>query len=149
LAERVAFGRLSAKESSVHQMGEQMLKVEKMAADEEKRCTSFLSIWGDEARKRGIVLPLPFGISGGGMFIWDHAKVTELSLAVGGGSLHPVGILSFDKVDLKDQKYNARLDTWVFPFLNICGILGYTKGEAKTNLTITASQARDHGYERR
>jgi hypothetical protein len=103
-----------------------------------ERWSKFLPIWGEEAKKAGYVLPLPFGISLNYLYMEEPARVTELRLGADKNNLKPIKILSVDSVDVKAGNSNLRLDAWIFPFLNLYGIFGYTSGKADLGLTINA-----------
>ena len=94
-----------------------------------------LPIWGDEARARGYDIPEPFGASYSYMNLrqdiivdkigFDASKWLEMSDVV--------------KVDVghtreKSETHMLKLDSWVFPFMNVYGLYGYTKGTSKTVL---------------
>lgn len=114
-----------------------------------------LPIWGDEARARGYDLPEPFGASYSYMNLrqdivvdkigFDASKWPEMSDVV--------------KVDVghtreKSETHMLKLDSWVFPFMNVYGLYGYTKGTSKTVLNdvsmdfgIPMSLAKDEIFE--
>jgi len=52
---------------------------------EPQQWSSFLPIWGEEARKRGYDLPLPFGISANFYYEKQDFEVQDLEIAFGDG----------------------------------------------------------------
>ena len=36
------------------------------------------------------------------------------------------------------QNVSSRFDVWILPFFNLYGILGYTRGNARGRVTVTA-----------
>ena len=97
-----------------------------------------LPIWGDEARARGYDLPEPFGASYGYMNMRQDIVVDK----IGFNSNKKMGqaILSNIFVETghtreKNESHLLKLDTWVFPFMNMYGVYGKTKGSSKTNIT--------------
>lgn len=98
---------------------------------------SGLPIWGEQARELGYKLPLPFGVS---LLYNDQSvpyaskndfKIVAHGGLVGGG---PGGSqnVSVPKEDVditgRDQSIQLRVDAWIYPFLNVFGIVGYTNG---------------------
>jgi hypothetical protein len=98
-----------------------------------------LPIWGDEARKRGYEIPLPFGGSVVGVWTKESYVVTEIALGPGGVPPVPVDFLTMTDVVGQAQNTSARFDMWLFPFMNLYGLVGYTSGTSGGNLTIDPS----------
>lgn len=98
----------------------------------------FFPIWGEEARKQGYELPLPWGLSFNYSYIKQDFDITQFKLGLGGQPPSSVQLLQFDPVEATTNAYLGRLDLWVLPFLNIYGLGGYTKGRFSTVVTIPA-----------
>ncbi|QPB80896.1 hypothetical protein EHE21_16585 [Proteus sp. GOKU] len=94
-----------------------------------------LPIWGDEARARGYDIPEPFGASYSYMnlrqdiivdkigFIMPENPETAKALKIDAGHTRE-----------KSETHMLKLDSWVFPFLNVYGLYGKTKGTSNTTL---------------
>ena len=99
---------------------------------------SHLPIWGVEAEARGHRLPLPFGI--GATFYDAKQPVTVKDLKLGAGNAPPESA-AFVKVNRPitswQQNVSTRLDVWLFPFFNVYGVAGYTRGNTRGRVTIT------------
>ena len=101
--------------------------------------TRLLPIWGDEARKRGYELPLPFGLSPTFTYLEQKYELKELKLGIGSGPpTRPIRFLGFDPIEVKSTTTIMRFDAWVLPFLNVYGIAGYVSGEGRTTVTLPA-----------
>lgn len=94
-----------------------------------------LPIWGDEARARGYDLPEPFGVSYGYMNMRQDIVVDRI------GFITPENPGFSDALHIeaghtrqKSETHTLKLDSWVFPFLNIYGLYGHTKGKSHTTL---------------
>lgn len=94
-----------------------------------------LPIWGDEARARGYDLPEPFGASYSYMNLRQDIIVDKI------GFIMPKNPETADalKIDAghtreKSETHMLKLDSWVFPFMNVYGLYGRTKGTSKTIL---------------
>jgi hypothetical protein len=100
----------------------------------EERWSDFLPIWGRAAREKGYVLPRPFGVSLGYMGQKQPFDVNGLEVA--GVDVKTPGLAVVDEVDNQEDTITLRFDAWIFPFLNIYGILGKTDGQADGPLTV-------------
>lgn len=96
-----------------------------------------LPIWGDEARAKGYDIPEPFGVSYNYMNLRQDVIVDKIAF----GSDKPLGqnILSLVGVDVghtrsSNESHMLKLDSWIFPFMNVYGIYGKTKGSSKAQL---------------
>ncbi|QIG04646.1 hypothetical protein [Proteus sp. ZN5] len=96
-----------------------------------------LPIWGDEARARGYDIPEPFGIGYNYMNLRQDVVVDK----IGFSSSTPIGQALLGLVDIdvghtrsNNESHMLKLDTWVFPFMNVYGIYGKTKGTSVAQL---------------
>lgn len=75
-------------------------------------------------------LEKPFGISFGYSKMTDTVKITDFAVALGGQPL-PAGTVVIDHADHDTNTYLARVDAWLFPFLNVYGFAATINGETK------------------
>jgi hypothetical protein len=83
-----------------------------------------LPIWGEKATKRGFNLPYSAGL--GINYLWQESDLLIDNLQVGfnNGPMHDLSeIVRFDNAVSEAVGLNFRPDVWVFPFLNVYGIL--------------------------
>jgi hypothetical protein len=85
---------------------------------EEERWSSFFPIWGEEARKKGHALPLPFGISGNFFFANRDIDVDSIDIDIRTVSLSLDRLVSA-VVESEEMNWSVRFDTWILPFFNI------------------------------
>lgn len=109
-------------------------------------------IWGDEARARGYDIPLPFGINLNYMNMRQNINVDSISfsgLALGN---HPIpgDMFNIDAGHTREQSKTEtlRLDMWVFPFLNVYGLVGHSRGSSVSNVSVDADPSRYTGVDR-
>jgi hypothetical protein len=107
---------------------------------------SMFPIWGDEARARGYSIPLPFGVNVSYMNMRQNIDVDSISLtglSLAGRPL-PDDMFNIGIGDTRERSEteNLRLDMWVFPFLNVYGILGHTKGSSVSNISVNSDPSR-------
>ncbi len=100
---------------------------------------SGLPIWGAEAEARGYQVPLPFGIGVTAYSARQPVNIKDLQLGRNGNA--PVSVTNFlqiDKVDTSQQNMSVKFDALIFPFLDVYGIAGYTKGTTKGLIQVPA-----------
>lgn len=109
-------------------------------------------IWGDEARARGYSIPEPYGLNASYMNMRQNIAVD--SIAFSGLSLGdhviPTDMFNIDVGHTRErsQTENLRLDMWIFPFLNVYGLLGYTKGSSVSQVSVDADPSQYRGLDR-
>jgi hypothetical protein len=84
-----------------------------------------LPILGEKAAKAGFNLPYSAGVSVN--YLWQQSDIVINNLNVGfnNGPTHNLdGLIRFDKAVATAQAVTIRPDIWLFPFLNVYGILG-------------------------
>ncbi|HCM62349.1 MAG TPA: hypothetical protein DIT05_07345 [Morganella sp. (in: Bacteria)] len=109
-----------------------------------------LPIWGDEARARGYDIPEPFGVGYNYMNLRQDIVVDKI------GFIMPTqpdlgGLLTIDGINIdaghtreKSETHMLKLDSWVFPFMNVYGLYGKTKGKSHTTLAGGSVDIRDY-----
>ncbi|OAN13185.1 hypothetical protein A3K86_16130 [Photobacterium jeanii] len=102
---------------------------------------SFFPIWGDEAEKLGYTLPKPYGLS---ISYMDMSNpITVDSIVLRGHPLLEAIDVDANKAHFTGSNITVRGDVWIFPFMNVYGILGYTKGESKAKInSVSCDQAK-------
>ena len=94
-----------------------------------------LPIWGAKATKAGYSLPYSAGVSA--QYFWQESLLIIDNLKVGfnNGPMYNLdGIVRFDEAKARASSVTVRPDIWLFPFLNVYGILG--KAQASTNVNF-------------
>lgn len=122
---------------------------EQKEADQEDE--PFLPFFGKEARERGYELPKPYGINVNYMTI--HQNIDVKSIAFDGllmksklfGKIIEVPIPSdMFKIDVHSTRQRShtetlRLDGWLFPFMNVYGVVGHTKGKSISKIDVSST----------
>ncbi len=103
----------------------------------EKRWSSFLPLLGDEARKRGIELPLPFGAS----LVYYHLEraiaITDVRIGLNGNPPASVSQFAQFASSSRVDNLNVKVDAWLLPFLNVYGLFGWFHNESTTNVRVS------------
>ena len=102
---------------------------------EEERWSSFLPIWGEEARKKGHVLPLTFGVAGSFFYANRDIDVDSIDIDIRNISLNLDSFVSAE-VESEEKNWAMRFDAWILPFLNIYLLGGYTEQHSDVNFEL-------------
>ncbi|MBM7344261.1 hypothetical protein [Pantoea coffeiphila] len=105
--------------------------------------TGPLPFFGKEARERGYDLPDPYGIGYTHMDIHQNIKVKSINFSNLKFPVPGIGSIPVDNMfnilvghtREKSKTDTARLDTWLFPFMNVYGIVGHTRGRSVSNIS--------------
>jgi opacity protein-like surface antigen len=95
-------------------------------------------IWGQKAYAKGFDIPYPLG--GMANFVWMEQNITISNLQLGletsnnNIGLTPIDFIKFGDNTNTSYSVNVRPDVWVFPFLNVYGLLGVGQTTTEVNL---------------
>ena len=121
-----------------------------------------LPFLGDEARKRGYVLPLPFGVSINYMDMRQNINVDSISftgLSLDGRNIDcgkdpvckhavknifakgPVSLDNAFQIGVGHTRESSKtetlkLDAWLLPFMNVYGLVGHTEGHSISQIAV-------------
>ena len=122
------------------------------SAAEQSESDSYFPIWGDEARPRGYSIPLPYGVNLSYMNIRQDIMVDSITFSGLKLGNHPIPSDMF-AIDAghtreKSKTENLRLDMWVFPFLNVYGLVGHTRGSSVSQVSVDSDPSQLRGLDR-
>src|SRR5262245_7149126 len=98
---------------------------------------AILPFLAEEATKRGIELPLPFGA---GLVYYHLDRAIDIAdVRVGRNGAPPASVSQFAQLSSSSnvENVNVKLDAWLLPFLNLYGVAGYVKNHSETRITVT------------
>jgi hypothetical protein len=95
-----------------------------------------LPIFGAEAEAKGHTLPRAFGLMPGFYHGRRHIGVSDSQVTIKRMTI-PADRLTDIKVKSRELNWSMRLDAWLFPFLNIYGLIGYTREDAYAGVAVT------------
>jgi hypothetical protein len=96
-----------------------------------------LPIWGKKATQKGFQLPYSAGL--GINYVWQESELIIDNLEVGfnHGPKHNIDeIVRIDEAIATANAVNIRPDIWLFPFLNVYGILARAKTSTEINAGV-------------
>lgn len=91
-------------------------------------------IWGRKAVERGFDLPTPLGFNIGSFAANQDIQISNLGLGFNNPA-QPVSFIKFKGAQAKLVNFNARIDLWVLPFLNIYGMVGTGPGRTTVHVS--------------
>jgi len=96
-----------------------------------------LPIWGAKAAKAGYSLPYSAGFSVQYFGQQSYLIIDNLQVGFNNGPMYNLdGIVRFDEAKARASAVTVRPDIWLFPFLNVYGILGKAKASTEVNFGI-------------
>ncbi len=96
-----------------------------------------LPIWGDKATKAGYSLPYSAGFSVQYFGSESALIIDNLLVGFNNGPMYNLdGIVRFDEAKARAEAVTVRPDIWLFPFLNVYGILGKAQASTDVNFGI-------------
>lgn len=98
-----------------------------------------LPIFGKEAVAQGYEIPLPYGIGFSHMYAERGIDVTSIKVDIFGSGLTPVNDIVRADVETTVNTTVGRLDTWIFPFMNIYGFVGHVDNNSDVTLSLNTS----------
>ncbi|MFP5597121.1 hypothetical protein [Kluyvera sp. 142486] len=110
---------------------------------------SVLPFLGDEARKRGYELPLPFGVNINYMNIRQNIDVDSINfngLSLKGHSLDNAFKINVGNTRERSKTETVKLDAWLLPFMNVYGLVGYTDGHSVSQIGVGIKGPRKYRY---
>ena len=86
--------------------------------------------FGDNVMEKGFDIPFPHGVMLNIVQSKQDLLIEDLAVGINGSELVDLSdIVRFESTDVRATTVNIRPDTWVFPFLNVYGLLGYVESE--------------------
>lgn len=98
-----------------------------------------MPIFGAEAVAEGYEIPLPYGIGLSHMYAQRDIDVTSINAGLNSPPTPINNIVTAD-VTTKVNTSVARLDTWLFPFMNVYGFVGHVDNHSDVTLSLDLGQ---------
>ncbi len=94
--------------------------------DPELKWQTLFPFFGAGAEKRGHKLPYAIGVTPGFYYGRRHIKVDNAKVTLADFTIHADKLTKI-KVKSREKNWSVRLDTWIFPFLSLYALGGYTR----------------------
>jgi len=104
---------------------------------------NILPIWGQKAYQKGFDIPYPTGIMVNYVYVKQGLIIDNMRLGIKSDNLD-VPLTDVDFIEFGENFTTAstvmvRPDVWLFPFLNVYGLLGYGTSTTEVNLKFPIS----------
>src|SRR5215813_10997037 len=105
--------------------------------ESQRRWSSFLPLLAEEARKRGVDLPLPFGVSLVYYGLARDIKITDVRIGQGDNPPTSVSEVAAFSSRSAVSTLIAKVDAWLFPFLNLYALVGWFHNDSTTHVRVS------------
>jgi hypothetical protein len=92
----------------------------------------------------GYDLPLPYGIGITYAKVDQDQLVDNLQVGINGRETEPFEFVTFTNASSDSESLQLKLDAWLFPFLNVYGLLGKVDGVAPVDIDLDGNGMLDH-----
>jgi hypothetical protein len=97
-------------------------------------------IWGRKVIEKGFDLPFPYGANIIYFYMNQGINLDNFGLSLGDNPLQRVDFIKFKDTKSVVNTVNARFDLWLFPFLNVYGLLGQGWSATTVHPTIVLGE---------
>jgi hypothetical protein len=108
------------------QFGPVLTKADTFQPNPEQKWQTLFPFFGAGAEKRGHKLPYAIGVTPGFYYGRRHIKVDNAKVALADFTI-PADKLTKIKVKSREKNWSVRLDAWIFPFMSLYALGGYTR----------------------
>lgn len=103
-----------------------------------------LPILGGKLVEMGYDLPLPFGVSVSYAGVNQAMNLRDIQIGFNGSEKQPFEFVTFDNVQSNSHSAQVLLDFWLFPFMNIYGLVGYVGGDVPMDVYLDGNLILEH-----
>lgn len=122
-----------------HNLNGLMIKPDFTSKVSEKGIINFLPLLRNKFNNSENVVPKPFGVAFSSLIYQQNFVSKDLRIqgtTVTGYDIYARGDSVTQSTVAGELKANVRPGIWIFPFLNVYGIIGYTSGEIRPDLFV-------------
>lgn len=84
----------------------------------------------------GYDLPLPYGLSITYSNVTQDMLLGSLNVGLNGSEIVPFEFVSFENAVANSESVQLKIDAWLFPFMNVYGMVGRVDGEAPVDVVL-------------
>ena len=84
----------------------------------------------------GYDLPLPYGVGVTYANVKQDMILGELDVGLDGGAQEPFEFVAFENASAESETLQLKLDTWLFPFMNVFAMVGKLDGKAPLDVVL-------------
>jgi hypothetical protein len=119
-------------------------KADKQQEDAPRVWNHALPFLAQKVVDKGYDLPLPYGAGLIYAINEQDQLLTELQVGINGRDKVPMEFVSFDRALTTTDSLNAKIDAWIFPFLNLYATYGPLEGDAAIDILLDGDLMLEH-----
>jgi len=119
-------------------------QADKQGEDAPRQWKYALPFLAQKVIDKGYNLPLPYGAGLIYAFNDQEQLITGLEVGINGREKAPFEFVSFDKSVTKTDSVNAKIDAWLFPFMNVYATYGPFEADAAIDILIDGDGMLEH-----
>jgi hypothetical protein len=108
-----------------------------------KPLVQFPPVCGEKRRKEGMDIALPFGTGANFFYYNQYYTANDLQLVNDTIGIKAVGVANVQNSTSSEIRVTFRPDIWVLPFLNVYGIIGYTRSQTSPDFEVPQVTIKD------
>ena len=93
---------------------------------------------------KGYDLPLPYGFGLTFAHVNQDMILDNLKVGINGKNKEPFEFVAFEDASSESNSFQLKLDAWLFPFMNVFGMLGHIEGQAPMDVILDGNDMLDH-----
>jgi hypothetical protein len=130
--------------SEVSVPGTGFTRVDKQGEDAPRVWNRKLPFLAQKVVDLGYDLPLPYGA--GLIYAYNDQEqlIAGLEVGINGRDKEPFEFVSFDRAISRSDSVSAKVDAWLFPFMNVYATYGWVDGKAPIEILIDGNGMLEH-----
>jgi hypothetical protein len=117
---------------------------ERQGNDAPRKWEHRLPFFAQKVIDKGFDLPLPYGIGLTFAHVDQENLIDGLEVGINGREKAPFQFVSFENVISESNSLQLKLDTWLFPFMNVFALLGKVEGDAPVDVILDGNDTLDY-----
>ena len=119
-------------------------KTDQQGDDAPRKWDHKLPFLAQKVIDEGYDLPLPYGIGLTFVNVNQEMLLKDLEVGINGREEEPFEFVAFDNASAQNNSLQLKIDAWLFPFMNVFGLLGKIDGSAPMDILLDGNDALDH-----
>ena len=119
-------------------------EVDQQGDDAPRKWDRHLPFLAQQVIDKGYDLPLPYGISLSFVNVNQEMLLGDLEVGINGNDKEPFEFVAFENAKSQSNTVQVKLDAWLFPFMNVFGMVGRLEGKAPLDVLLDGNDMLDH-----
>jgi hypothetical protein len=119
-------------------------KADRQGDDAPRKWEHKLPFLAQKVVDEGYDLPLPYGIGLTFVNVDQEMLLKDLEVGINGREEEPFEFVAFDNASAQNNSLQLKIDAWLFPFMNVFGLLGKIDGSTPMDILLDGNDALDH-----